>query len=51
MKNCLLYLVTEDWYFLSHRINLALSAKDKGSGNEKKITIHFPTTAFPSHLW
>ena len=30
MKNCLLYLVTEDWYFLSHRINLALSAKDKG---------------------
>ena len=30
MKNCLLYLVTEDWYFISHRLNLALSAKQQG---------------------
>ena len=26
MNNCLLYLVTEDWYFISHRLKLALSA-------------------------
>ena len=30
MNNCLLYLVTEDWYFISHRLKLALSAKNKG---------------------
>ena len=30
MNNTLLYLVTEDWYFISHRLNLALEAKDKG---------------------
>ena len=30
MNNCLLYLVTEDWYFISHRLKLALSAKNRG---------------------
>ena len=30
MNNKILYLVSEDWYFLSHRLKLALSAKKKG---------------------
>ena len=30
MNNTLLYLVTEDWYFISHRLNLALEAQKKG---------------------
>lgn len=30
MKPVLLYLVTEDWYFLSHRLPMALAAKQAG---------------------
>lgn len=30
MKNKLLFLVTEDWYFLSHRLSLAVAAKKVG---------------------
>ena len=46
MKKKILYLVSEDWYFLSHRLKLALSAKKQGyqihllcrnTGNFKEI--------------
>ena len=30
MNKKLLFLVTEDWYFLSHRLPLALECKKKG---------------------
>ena len=30
LKKSLLFLITEDWYFLSHRLSLALDAKEKG---------------------
>ena len=30
MKKKILFIVTEDWYFLSHRLSLALHAKKKG---------------------
>ena len=30
MRKSLLFLVTEDWYFASHRLKLAISAKKKG---------------------
>jgi len=30
MNKKILYLVTEDWYFLSHRLSLALASKAKG---------------------
>ena len=30
MKKIILYIVTEDWYFLSHRLALALKAKESG---------------------
>ncbi len=30
MNKSILYLVTEDWYFLSHRLNLALESKKNG---------------------
>jgi len=30
MSKKILYLVTEDWYFLSHRLSLALASKNKG---------------------
>ena len=30
MKKIILYIVSEDWYFLSHRLPLALKAKKEG---------------------
>ena len=30
MKKKLLYIVSEDWYFLSHRLSLAIEAQNKG---------------------
>ena len=30
MNNNILYIVSEDWYFLSHRLSLAIEAKKKG---------------------
>jgi hypothetical protein len=33
MQKTLVYLVTTDWYFLSHRLELALEAKSVLNGN------------------
>ena len=30
MKKKILFIVSEDWYFISHRLQLALSAKKSG---------------------
>lgn len=45
-KKKIVFVVTEDWYFLSHRLNLALEAKKKGyevfvitNCNKKKVEI------------